>query len=245
MKWYRIKVDSPIAAELLATAGASGIVEEPDIFGFFEESKVSEAKNYLINFNPIVEEFVERVEPFFLSQLQIGKFTITPVQSFKRSPNDHEVLIIPGMGFGTGHHETTRDVILLMQEIDEPINTVLDFGTGSGILGIVASKLYNPSVIDGVDNDEEALKNAEENLLMNGVSAELTTTYSDNHYDLILANVYAEILIEKKLFNGKWCIISGILREKASNVLEIYSSQYTLKKRLDSGEWVSALLLSR
>lgn len=242
MKWFRIKINSPIAAELLASAGAVGLVEEPEVCGFFDELKVIDAKNYLQNFDPIVEEVVDRVEPFYLPPIQIEKFKITPVQSFERPPENNEVLIIPGMGFGTGHHETTRDVIALMQEIDDQISSVLDFGTGSGILSIVASKIFKPSKLVALDNDEEALKNASENLFMNGVTAQVTTSFSDIPYDLILANVYAEVLTEQRLFKGKWCILSGILKEKSDSVLEVYLSAYSLVKRADSGQWVTLLL---
>jgi ribosomal protein L11 methyltransferase len=242
MKWYKVRIDSPIAAELMAMAGASGILEEPEVCGFFDDSRIEEAKSYLANFNPTIEEIENKLEPFHLPPLEIGKFRITPIQSFKLASSDNEILIIPGMGFGTGHHETTRDVIYLMQQIDDEIKTVLDFGTGSGILSIVASKLFKPSKLVALDNDEEALKNAEENPSMNNVEAITTTNFPDDNYDLILANVYAEVLIDLKLFRGKWCLLSGILKEKADVVLDVYTSRYNLVKRMDSGQWTTFLL---
>jgi ribosomal protein L11 methyltransferase len=80
----------------------------------------------------------------------------------------HEIIITPKMSFGTGHHATTYMMMQQMQNIDFNNKSVFDFGTGTGILAILAEKCGAKEII-AIDNDEWSYKNAEENLEMNSV----------------------------------------------------------------------------
>lgn len=111
------------------------------------------------------------------------------------------IVVNPGMAFGTGQHATTRSCIELIEKIcsSERIGNALDVGTGSGILAITMAKL-GVQRISAIDNDPEALRAAQENVARNRVetqvrlSSELSAPASP--YDLIVANLFADLLIE-------------------------------------------------
>ena len=117
---------------------------------------------------------------------------------------EDEIIIYPGMGFGTGGHETTSLCLQLIEAIgkNKEIEACLDFGCGSGILGILASK-KNARKIDFFDIDEDALTNCNQNLKVNGlenINGVVTHRKSSllKSYDLVVANILLNILnIEK------------------------------------------------
>ena len=103
------------------------------------------------------------------------------------------------MSFGTGHHATTQLMMLMMRDIDFAGKRVLDFGTGTGVLAILAEQLGADAVL-GIDNDEWSVENAGENILRNNCKKiiiqlnnedELPSGYSD----IILANINRHILL--------------------------------------------------
>jgi ribosomal protein L11 methyltransferase len=139
--------------------------------------------------------------------------------------------IDPKMSFGTGHHETTRLCLLMLEEYVAPRMSVLDFGSGTGILAIASIKLGATRAV-AVDNDEWTISNIRENLKRNHVDRKVkvllgsTGTIRGSSFDLIVANidlptvkkVHAPLL--RRLKKGGIFIISGIL---TSDLLELYS----------------------
>jgi ribosomal protein L11 methyltransferase len=111
----------------------------------------------------------------------------------------YEIIIEPKMSFGTGHHETTHMMAQLLLETDVDGKTVLDMGSGTGILAILARKM-NAAKVVAIDNDEWAFNNAKENILKNNVAdievllgnADLLTLQK---FDLIIANINRNILL--------------------------------------------------
>jgi ribosomal protein L11 methyltransferase len=178
------------------------------------------------------------------------KFVIKP--SFKDYDSDDKritLIIDPKMSFGTGEHETTRIVLKLLSENIIPDMKVLDVGTGTGILGIAAAKL-GASEIVAVDNDEWCSINASENILLNQINNMKVILgpvdeLDDNNFDLMLANINYDVLIElrDRLFNlnksnGK-LIISGILDSDREKIERQFSlSGYTALKCEQFGEWL-------
>src|SRR6187399_2793810 len=79
----------------------------------------------------------------------------------------HEIIITPKMSFGTGHHATTYMMIEQMEGLDLMNKAVVDFGTGTGVLAILAEKM-GASTIDAIDNDDWSIENAAENIAANG-----------------------------------------------------------------------------
>lgn len=108
-----------------------------------------------------------------------------------------EIIITPKMSFGTGHHATTYLMLQEMQHVDFTGKTVLDFGTGSGILAIMAKKLEAKKVV-AIDNDEWSINNAMENIAMNDCT-DIVLFKKDNlndleKFDIILANINLNVI---------------------------------------------------
>jgi ribosomal protein L11 methyltransferase len=185
---------------------------------------------------------------------------ITPSWENYQAKGDEKVLVMdPGMAFGTGHHATTALVLqLLKEEIDQSSGdqTVLDVGTGTGILGIAAALLGAQKVL-GIDNDPIAVMTAAENIEINNLSAvmevsEVPPAQLTDTYSLVLANIIHDALIHMAadlhrvtMVGGK-LILSGILQgEQAESLLAVYEDLgFSLKNSRNRDEWV-ALLLER
>lgn len=142
---------------------------------------------------------------------------------------EHEIIITPKMSFGTGHHATTQQVMRLMRNIDFSGKSVFDFGTGTGILAILAAQLGATTVFAN-DVDEWCVENTIENCERNDISNVTVTLDSievlpkQATYDVILANINRHILLAYmhdmyKLTNdGGTLILSGILTEDIAMV---------------------------
>ena len=169
--------------------------------------------------------------------------------------DDIVVNMDPGMAFGTGGHETTRLCLELLENIMDtmPIMhspSVLDVGTGSGILAMAAVKLGAQRVC-AVDVDPQAIEVARENLAANDLlgQVECSTTplgSLDGSFDIILANILAEELVRlapllsERLAEGGNLVLSGILTEKERLVRDGFASQPLRHCRtLHQGEWVA------
>ncbi len=113
----------------------------------------------------------------------------------------HSIIIEPLNAFGTGHHATTKNTLRLMESLDFTGKTVLDFGCGTGILGILALKM-GAEYVEFIDNDPKATRNAIGNITRNLNAPEYSLGTGDlhvarrKHYDVILANIYRNILLE-------------------------------------------------
>ena len=172
------------------------------------------------------------------------------IESAKTSPPlPDEILIIPGLGFGTGHHTATQHVLHLLQKVpSDQVRTALDLGTGSGILAIAIAKLFKVPVV-AIDNDPLALENAADNLEINQVeSVSLihgTLEQSTEKFDLIAANLYAELLVElsdairARLKPGGFIALSGIAEPLLPDVLAAFPWK-PLETRLSNG-WAGLL----
>jgi ribosomal protein L11 methyltransferase len=133
-----------------------------------------------------------------LKPVTIGKIIINPGWDLSFEPNTDKIVIDlePGFAFGTGQHETTRMAILALQDHNLKNARVLDVGSGSGILALVAAKL--DAKVLGVDNDSSTVPVAQENAAKNNVEAEfvdgiLETVLPRAPFDVVVANLFAEL----------------------------------------------------
>jgi len=141
----------------------------------------------------------------------------------------YEIVITPKMSFGTGHHATTQLMIEGMQNLSFQGLNVLDFGTGTGILAILACQL-GAAYVTGIDNDEWSLVNAQENAAFNGCSIALSQASLEDlppaHYDIILANINRNILLQymesmrDQIVDKGLLLLSGILEADQQAIKE-------------------------
>lgn len=146
-------------------------------------------------------------------------------------PENIEILLDPGLAFGTGTHPTTALCLDWLDEQDVRGAHVVDYGCGSGILGIAAA-LKGAARIDAVDNDPQALESTRDNAGRNGISSRVSVfipeEFSETGADIVMANILAGPLVElsQDLLNilrpGGKLVLSGILEEQASQLVEAY-----------------------
>jgi ribosomal protein L11 methyltransferase len=160
---------------------------------------------------------------------QIGRFLVRPTWSHEQTPKDKILLEIdPKMAFGTGYHATTRLMLRKFSDIDFLNKTVLDAGTGTGILAIAAIKLGAKKAV-GFDIDTWSQQNAFENALINGVETDFDIRLGgfeqvrkQEQFDITVANInrnvileYCETLIKHTKPSGVICL-SGLLESDES-----------------------------
>ena len=146
---------------------------------------------------------------------------------------EREIVITPKMSFGTGHHATTYLMVKAMLDLSFDQKTVLDFGTGTGILSILA-EMKGAKHILAIDNDEWSMDNARENVQANAcrnIQLELRDTLPfGRKYDVILANINRHILLEhadslvNSVEKGGSLFLSGILTEDRDIIISAFSN---------------------
>ncbi len=184
--------------------------------------------------------------------IELGKIVVCPAWiNYEPKEGRKKVIIDSNTAFGTGEHETTSMVVRLMQKYVGKAETVLDVGTGSGILGISAALLGAKKVVM-TDIDYVAVKSAIHNAEMNGVSDRCEVFLNDLlkekdvKGDLVLANITADVLIKlaetipEHVNAGGTIILSGIIKKKVDEVISVYSEKgFTLSERENEGEWIA------
>lgn len=197
-----------------------------------------------------LEEWKKGFEPF----LFVEPFWIVP--SWRETPKQAKQVITmePGMAFGTGTHETTKLAAqLIVKHWPKKLPRVIDVGTGTGILAIIAEKLGAVEIV-GVDNDPEALRVAKENIATNFskhiVISEKDISEVKEQYELVIANIIDGILLVIKpdilrilALNGK-IVLSGILKEREEIFIPAFLKNTQLKvvERREDGEWTAFIL---
>ncbi|MGO3731860.1 MAG: 50S ribosomal protein L11 methyltransferase [Vagococcus sp.] len=168
--------------------------------------------------------------------------------------DEHIIKLDPGMAFGTGTHPTTRLTLQALEIVLHGGETVLDVGTGSGVLSI-ASKYLGAKDVYAYDLDEVAVKAAKENMDLNPIAKDVCVSANnllvgiEKQADVIVANILADIIIMlipdayrclKK--NGTF-IVSGIIEDKAESVKEaLYKQGFKIDQTFQQKDWLAFII---
>lgn len=199
------------------------------------------------------DDWAHKWKEFFKPERITDRIVIKPTwEAYEAKVGEIVIEIDPGMAFGTGTHPTTKGCLKLIEEVASRggIETMLDVGTGSGILAIAAAKLGVQRTI-AIDMDSAAVKVAEENIILNKVESQVRVAKIKVDiiyvmFNLVVANIIAEELVrlsvplKGRVMPGGSLILSGIVAEKADMVKEAFK-ELSLEKELREGEWVSLL----
>ena len=246
--------------ELLTEANALAItINEPDkdpivITSLFDidinqENILSLLQPYVENYNSEIifdqnwqQTSIADLKPmYFGSQICVCPSWITPP-----NPKMLNIILDPGMAFGTGSHQTTALCLEWLDSNVKPNTTVIDYGCGSGILAIAAAKLC-ASEIYATDIDPDALAVTAENAKNNNIhNLQISTpeTLSQIKADTLIANILANPLIElapqlTKLVKPKGKLaLSGLLENQADTIIEAYNDWFDDWQLTSKDEWI-------
>lgn len=197
-------------------SGRDDVIFTIDFYEYDEEDYQNSWKKYL---------YPEKVS---------DKFVVKPTwREYKPEENELVIELDPGRAFGTGSHPTTSLCLKIMEENIKPGNSVIDVGTGSGILMIAAEKL-GASDIYGTDIDELAVEATKENLELNSISSDIAKVYlgdlisvvKDKQFDVVVANILADVIllllrdIFKVVKKDGLIIFSGIIEDKLPEIIK-------------------------
>jgi ribosomal protein L11 methyltransferase len=180
-----------------------------------------------------------------LRAIQIGNLVVAPPWDVPE--NSLVVVIQPSMGFGTGHHATTRLCLAALQALDVRGRSVIDVGTGSGVLAI-AARLLGADRVAAIDDDPDAIQAARENVTLNDgarVDVRLTDVRASGieTFDIVVANLTGGLLIQtapvlqQLTTDGGAIVLSGFMRHEVDDVLAAFAP-LRVHARTEEDEWI-------
>ena len=213
---------------------------------------------YNISFYDLADEdYVDNWKKYVFTTKISDRFVVKPTwRDYEKNSDELVIELDPGRAFGTGTHPTTYLCIRLMEKYIENSHTVIDVGTGSGILMVAANKL-GAKEIWGVDIDPDACEVAKENLILNGITDENTKVLVGNllnvvenkTFDVVVANILADVIlmllkdISKVIKKDGILILSGIIEDKKNLVINACEKEgLELVEVQEDKEWVALSL---
>ena len=189
-----------------------------------------------------------------LRAVRVGNIIVAPPWDIAGGAHATTVVIQPSMGFGTGHHATTRLCLNHLQKLELRNHTAVDIGTGSGVLAIAASRLGATHVL-AIDDDPDAIESAKENVALNP-GVDVTLGVLDlrqavlRGFDIVLANLTGGLLvaaarsIQALAAPGGRLVLSGFVEGDEDDVLAAFAPA-DIDHRSQEEEWVCVTLRSR
>lgn len=196
-----------------------------------------------------------------LRAVRVGDIVVAPPWDVPAGPRnkarpatrDVVIVIQPSMGFGTGHHATTRLCLAALQRLDLSGRSVIDVGTGSAVLAIAAS-LFGANPVVGIDDDADAITSARESLDLNA-EAKVTLAVADlrsasatlTPANVVVANLTGGLLVaaaptlQRLAAPGGRLILSGFMTTEEQDVLAAFSS-WQIEHRAEQDEWICVTL---
>lgn len=189
-----------------------------------------------------MEEWKKGFKPFPL----VAGHWVVPSWLSAPSEAQHSILVDPGMAFGTGTHETTQLVAEMLHELlsHEKSSSLLDVGTGTGILAILARQMGVTHVV-ATEIEEDARRVAHENFEINGVEIKLNEHQVEDlseTFDIVCANIIDGVLVriqealKARVKPGGWLIVSGIIAEREKEFLTGFPLNWS--ERRQKGDWI-------
>ncbi|MDP4260690.1 MAG: 50S ribosomal protein L11 methyltransferase [Bacteroidota bacterium] len=167
----------------------------------------------------------------------------------------HELIITPKMSFGTGHHATTWMMIEAMQHLDVRRRSVLDFGTGTGVLAILADRLGATRVL-AIDHDDWSIENARENIAINHCTHitlnKMSTIPSNELFSIVLANINKNVILKEmhaigqQLTEDGVILLSGLLLDDEQDIAQCAARNnltISYNGRMTKGNWICLKLV--
>lgn len=250
-------------AELSDALNIEGVEEEDDQLKFYFKSEDFNADvvKSLIDIDGITHS-ISNINNKNWNAIWESEFQPVTVDNFAsiradfHAPNHqvvHDIIITPKMSFGTGHHATTHMMIEMLQSFSPEGKRVVDFGTGTGVLAILAKKMKASEVI-GIDYDSWSIDNAAENFEKNNTAG--ITLLQLDHFppelaaDMILANINRNVIIDNMrqmtdgLKPGGILIVSGILESDIPDIQKLTAEKgFKELKRSMKNNWASLAFL--
>lgn len=232
--------------DILYASGNNSMVEEVEIDDYLDKLGYYYTKETVPdkNWNEVWESNFEPVHVDDFVGIRAGFHP--PMQGVT-----HEIVITPKMSFGTGHHATTYLVMQLMRQLDFTNTSVFDFGTGTGILAILAEKLGATEVL-AVDYDDWCIANADENIAQNAC-INIILDKGDvppvkQNFDIVLANINKNIILENlqqlvnNTKNNGFLLLSGLLVADEADILaQMEKYDLDLRKKIEKSGWIALL----
>jgi ribosomal protein L11 methyltransferase len=223
-------------------------------------AKVEQAIAYLNMIQPIAQPTYQEIAQSDWAEawkvafkpLRIGRHIFVRPSWVEAQPEPGDVVLTldPGLAFGTGLHPTTQLCAAALEERVQPGMRVLDVGSGSALLSILAARLGAREVL-GVDIDEEAIRAGQSNTALNGVADRVTIDLGSYDravgvYDAVVANILAGVIVKmldnKLAETGRLFIFSGILDTQAADVESaVQRAGLNVIERKQSADWVCLL----
>lgn len=246
----------------------NGFIQDPDPDPEEVEGIVNQVSAYLKEIENIFGVESAEISSTIIEEEDWGKswkkhftpFAIVPGlvivptwEHYDPEPGEQVITMDPGMAFGTGHHATTSLSLAFIREClvgsGEKNKTVLDVGTGTGILGM-AALLFGAQAVTATDNDPEAVEAAADNVKLNGMEKKMSVSLSplsdlQDQFDIVVANIVHDVLasladdLASRIVPGGNLVLSGLMGEgQVASIREIFLQRgLDLVEERVRGEW--------